>query len=140
MAKKKSRPKQSAEQIFNVTGGIHAGHTVVMGSQTNVQTANIQSPQEFAAALQRIQAQVSALKQQPQLTSAQARNIAVVEAKVSQAVDETRQPQPLGERVRAALTEAKDTLDLLAGGLQSAVGLGTAVGGLAVLAVKIFGG
>ena len=83
MAKKKSRPEQSAEQIFNVAGGIHAGHDVVMGSQTNIQTADIQSPQEFTAALQRIQAQVSALKQQPQLTSAQARNIAVVEAKVS---------------------------------------------------------
>jgi hypothetical protein len=74
------------------------------------------------------------------LTSAQERNIEVVEARVVEAVDEVQQPHPLGEKIRVALMEAKETLDLLTGSLQSAAGLGMTIAGLAELANRLFGG
>jgi hypothetical protein len=113
---------------------------VIQGDQTNyINVANIQSPAEFASALGQAQAQIVALKQGA-LTSAQARNIEAAELKVIEAVEETQKPQPLGERIKATLSEAKETMDLLGGSLSAAAALGTTLGGLAVLAIKLFGG
>lgn len=138
-AKKKETPQigsMSGGQVFNIEGGVHAQGDVVMGNQTKY---NIQTPADFLLALKDVQAQVAVLKQ-GQLTSAQERNIEVVEARVVEAVAEVQQPQPLGEKIRAALLEAKETLDLLTGSLQSAAGLGMTIAGLAELAKRLFGG
>ncbi len=136
----KPKKEQQAKQIFNIQGGIHAGRDVIQGDQTNyINTANIQSPAQFADALRQVQAQIAVLKQ-GQLNSAQARNLEAAELKVIEAVSETQKLQPLGERIKATLTEAKETLELLAGSLSAAAVLGTTLGGLAVMAVKLFGG
>jgi len=135
----KPKKEQQARQVFNITGGIHAGRDVIQGDQTNyINTANIQSPAEFASALQQVQAQIAEMKQGP-LTSAQARNIEAAELKVTEATDEIKKPQPLGERIKASLSDAKETMELLAASLKPAVELGTTLGSLAVLALKLFG-
>jgi len=136
----KPAPPPSIGTQFNFEGGIHAQGDVVLGNQTKYQVANIQTPTEFRTTLQQIQAQVTELKQQPQLTSAQVRNLEVVEARVIEAGEEAAQPKPMGERIRSTLSEAKETLEILAGSLESAVRLGMDVGALIVLASKLFGG
>ena len=138
----KPKKEQQAKQIFNIAGGVHAGRDVIQGDQVNYITtnvANIQSTAEFASALGQVQAQIAALKQGA-LTSAQARNIEAAEIKVSEAAAETKKPQPLGEHIKTTLNEAKETMELLAGGLSAATALGTTLGGLAVVALKLFGG
>lgn len=130
--------------VYNI-GTINAGR-VIMGDQTNyisstniTNITNIQSPAEFVTALEQVQAQLAGLRK-GQLTSAQARNLEVVEARVAEAAAEAQKPQPLGERVKATLSEAKETLELLSGSLTAATTLGTTLGGLMMMAVKIFGG
>jgi hypothetical protein len=129
----------SGGQVFNIEGGVHAGRDVVMGDQYNYDVENIQNAAEFARVLEAVQAQLAALKQQPELNSAQVRNLKEAEEKVAEAVEETQQPKPLAERIQSTLTEAKETMDLLGGSLQSAAALGTTISGLILMAAKIFG-
>ena len=142
--KKTGKKQQSLETGGTIVhGGIHASHDVIMHDQYNLQdqrTVTINTPAEFIVELRQLHAQIAALKQQPQLTSAQVRNIEVVEVQVEEAVKETQKPQPLGERIKTTLIEAKDTMDLLAASLGTAAALGTTIGGLALLAIKVFGG
>ena len=132
--------KISAGPVYNI-GTINVGRDLIQGDQTNYITniTNIQSPAEFVTALEQVQAQLAELKK-GQLTSAQARNLEVVETRVAEAAAEAQKPQPLGERVKATLSEAKETLELLSGSLGAATTLGTTLGGLVMMAAKIFGG
>ena len=140
MTKKKVEPNQQADRIYNIKGGIHAGRDVVQGNQTNIiKTENIQTLPEFITALQQVQAQITELKQQP-LTSAQRRNVEIVEGQVTEVVKEVQKPKPLGERVKTTLAEAKETMELLGGSIAAAATLGTTIGGLAVIAIRLFGG
>jgi len=141
--RKKNTGSAGGGPTFNIQGGIHAGRDVIQGDQTNyiniANVANIQSPAEFVGALQQVQAQIAEMRQ-GQLTSAQARNLEAAELKVIEASQETQKPQPLGKRIKTSLGEAKETMDLLGGSLQSAATLGTVIGGLVVIAMKLFGG
>ena len=143
---KAKTPKQTAGRTYNIQGGIHAGRDVIQGDQTKnitiiniTNTTNIQSPAEFAAALGQVQAQVADLKQ-AQLTSAQARNLNEVEVRLAEAAEEAQKPAPLGERIKTALAEAKDTLELLGGGLGAALAIGKTIEALMPVITRLFGG
>ena len=126
-----------------VGGDIRAGRDVIMGDQYNdlrQQVAQISSPGEFVARAQELQAQVAALKQQPELQPTEARRIELVEADVKEAVEEAQKEKPAGQRINDTLASAKETMDNLAKSITTAVGLGTVLGGLGQMALKLFGG
>lgn len=128
--------------VYNIQGGIHSGRDTNLGDQYNYNIAS-QEPRtqdEFAAALASLQAQIAELKRQPGLTTVQQFNIQVAEGKLAEAADQAKLPAPAGGRIQAALKEAKEFLDVVSGSLQSAVNLGTIIGTLASLAIKLFGG
>jgi hypothetical protein len=143
----RTKPRQtSSGPVYHIEGGIHAGRDVIQGDQTKNITitnitniTNIQSPAEFAEALQQVQAQVADLKQ-GQLTSAQARNLNEVESRLAEALEEAQKTQPLGERIKVTLTEAKETLELLGGGLGAALAIGKTIEGLILVITRLFGG
>jgi len=142
MANKSKQEAEQGKQVINVKGGIHAGRDVIQGDQANyitTQVANIQSAAEFVTALQQVQAQIAQLKQ-GQLSPVQSRNLEAAQASVAEAAAEAQKPQPLGERIKTTLGEAKETMELLGGGLAAAATLGGTLGGLLSLAVKLFGG
>jgi len=126
--------------IYNIDT-INVGRDLIQSDQTNFinNVTNIQSPTEFVTALEQVLNQVAEIKK-GQLTKVQARNLDAVETCVMAAVDETYKPQPVGERIQSTLREAKESLDLLSGSLGAAATLGTTLGGLVMIAVKIFGG
>ena len=141
-AKAASTPSASGGPSYNFTGPVAIGQfigrdqTVYYAGDQNI---NVNSPADFAVGLQLLQTQIAALKQQADLTSAQVRNLQVVEQKVSEAAEQSNQPEPDGESIKGALQEAKDTVDLLASSITSAIGLGTLLGNLIAGAVRLFG-
>lgn len=145
MATNSKENEGTAKQVFNIKGGIHAGRDVIQGDQTNYitynaqQIANLASPAEFLTVLQQVQAQIAEIKK-AELTKPQTRNLEMVESLVGDVIEEVQKPQPVLERVKETLTEAKETMDLLSGSLTSAAALGTTIGGLAGMAIKLFGG
>jgi hypothetical protein len=146
-APRKAKTQQKPTgHTYNIQGGIHAGRDVIQGNQTKNITisnitniTNIQTPAEFAAALGQVQAQVTELKQ-TRLTSAQARNLNEVENRLAEATEEAQKPQPLGERIKTTLAEAKDTLELLGGSLGAALTIGKTIESLMPVIARLFGG
>lgn len=145
-----SRSAGAARRVGHMSGGVVAGRDINIqrdfvgrDSKTTIlnrpQTAHIHTPQQFVDELKKLSAQVAELKALA-LTPAQARRVEVVEADLCEALEEAQKPQPLAERINTTLTTARTTMDNLAGGLTSAAGLGAALGGLAQLAAKVFGG
>ena len=137
------KPRSSAKPRITVSGGIHARRDVIIGDQYNdlrQQIAQIGSPQEFLAQAQELQARLAEIKRGPDLPPAQVRRLELVEADVKDAVEEAQKPRPQGKSIKATLDGAKETMDKLAEGVKSAVGLGTVLGGLAQIAIKLFGG
>jgi hypothetical protein len=63
----------------------------------------------------------------------------VVEGQIQQVIEEAEKPQPLAARITATLTGAKAVMDSLGDTVKSAVGLGAVLGGLADIALKVFG-
>ena len=136
-------PAAAAPDGIAVVGGIHAGRDVIMGDQYNdlrQQVAQIGTPAEFVAQVQALQAQLAALKQQPDLLPAQVQTLEVVEGNVQEAVEEAQKPEPLAARITATLTGASAVMDSLSKSVQAAVGLGAVLGGLAQIALRLFGG
>jgi hypothetical protein len=126
-----------------IGGNVTAGRDVIMGDQYNdlrQQVAQIGSPQEFIAKAQEAQQQIAALKQQPDLLPAQVKRIELAEAEVQEAVQEAQKEKPVGQRINETLDSAKQTMEKLAGSVTAAVGLGTVLGGLGQIAIKLFGG
>ena len=114
MGKKK---KKSSGTTIKVEGGIHAGRDAVMGdvtykNYTETHIQNIRTPKEFTAALDDLQTQIAALKQQPGLTAAQSRNLEVAEQKVSQAAQMAQQPGTSGESIRQTVEAYRRPLQL----------------------------
>ena len=143
-AKKKSTKRApEAKTHISVGGNIIAKRDVIMGDQYNdfrQQIAQIASPEEFLARTQELQAKLAEIKQQPDLLPEQAQTIEVAEGQVKAAVEEAHKPQPLAARINATLTGAKAVMDSLGESVKSAIGLGTVIGGLAQIAIKLFGG
>lgn len=141
MIKKVSpNPEQNAHHINNFNGNIQVKGEFIAGDQVN--SYNIQPPanrEEFIIQLQQVQAQIIEIKKSG-LSSAQTKILELAEGKVNEAVSEAQQPQTHGESIKATLTEAKETLDMLSGSLTSAMTLGTTIGGLILIVIKIFGG
>jgi len=141
----KSRPKRAApaKTQISVGGSIIAKRDVIMGDQYNdfrQQVAQIASPAEFVTRAQELQAKIAEIKKQPDLLPAHAETLDVVEGDVKQAVEEAQKPQPAAARITAKLAGAKAVMDSLGDGVKSAIGLGTVIGGLAQIAIKLFGG
>jgi uncharacterized protein YpuA (DUF1002 family) len=137
--------KDSDSSDIHIKGDVKAGRDVIMGDQYNYglrdeRIAQIASPDEFRKALADIQAQIAQLKQQPQLSTTQKRNIEAAENQVTAAVEEAQKPEADGSKIKEALTDAKDTFDLLSSGLEAAVKLGSTLAPIIGLAIKLFGG
>lgn len=138
-AKLTAKRRPAAKTSISVGGNIIARRDVIMGDQYNYdqrQIANIASPAEFVSELQKLQAQIGALRQQPTLSPAEAQTIEVVEGQIKDVVEEAQKPQPLAARMTATLTGAKAVMDSLAGSVNSAVGFGAALAGLGQIALK----
>jgi len=144
-AKLKKDDTQPAKQVIKVKGGIHAGRDVIQGDQTNYitytsqQIANLASPVEFLTALQQVQAQIVEMKK-AELNKPQVKMLESAETLVGEVVEEVQKPQPVLDRIKDTLAEAKETMELLSGSIAAATALGTTLGGLAVTAIRLFGG
>jgi hypothetical protein len=127
---------------ITIKGNVNAGRDVVMGDQYNQIVQNVEqnpTPSEYVSALQKVQQELAAMKQQSGLTAAQVRTIDAVESQVVIAAEIANQPEPPVDEIKAALTDAKETMDLLKDSLVSAVSLGALLGNLALMASRVFG-
>jgi hypothetical protein len=125
-----------------VAGNIIAGRDVIVGDQVNdfrQQVAQVGTPAEFVAQLQALQAELSALMQQPSLSPTQVEEVETAEESIQEALTETQKPKPAAGRIKARLTSAKAVLDSVSGSVKSAVGLGSVLAQLIQIALKLFG-
>ena len=151
----KPKPKRPASRgntakppggnVFNVQGGIHVRGNMIGGDQTNVyyqnqQTINITSPAQFIDELQKLRDEIERLKSQPNVDSSAARRMEVVQADIDDAKNEAAKDKPSAGRINKTLDSAKETMEKLSGSITTALNLGTALGNLALLALKLFGG
>jgi hypothetical protein len=130
---------------IHIEGGVHANRDVIMGDQYNYglrdeRIAQIASPDEFRKALAEIQAQIAQLKQQPELSPYQKRNVVDAEKQMTAAAEEAQKPDAEGKKIKAILEDVKETFDSLSGGLEAAVRLGSTLAPIIGLAIKLFGG
>ena len=134
---------QTEGPTYNIEGGVHAERDVIMGNQINYlskQVEEVHSPADFIQALNDIQKTLAELKAQPNLTKPQANNLEAAKEKVDEAAEKAASEKPPANEIQADLKEAQETMDLLSKGIGTAVQLGTMLGNLALMAVKIFGG
>ncbi len=143
--RKPAAPKPASGPVFNIQGGIHIGRDFVGGDQVNyinnIQAINnISSPTEFVSELQKLRAEIEMLKSQPNIESSAARRLTAVEGDIDDAIVEAEKEAPVAERIKSTLDGAKETMEKLGGSITSAVNLGTLLGNLALIAIKVFGG
>jgi hypothetical protein len=143
--KTKYQPPQKADTIINIEGGIHPGRDYIQGDQTNYiynpqQIANISTPLELAAELQKLRLEIALFKQQPQLETGDRKEMEAVEERINTAEQELQKAEPDGRRVISTLEKAKRTMEALAGSVVAATALGTALAGVIQAAIKVFGG
>ena len=154
---KPGKPAQDEQAGYHVTvgGDIKAGRDVVMRDQYNynqqdqrvAHIQNIHTPTEFVLALQQVQAELAALRAQPELTAVQVRRLEAAEGDLADARAAAENPAPAdeaaqttGERINATLVAASETLENLQRRLQAAGALGATIAMLAQIALKVFGG
>lgn len=143
--KKPAAPRNSGGPNITVHGNINVGRDFINGDQYNTvihneTINNISSPADFVEALNQLKAEIEALKSQPDLEPAAARRLNAVEGDIEDAIAEAEKEQPAAERIKSTLEGAKEVMDKLRGSIGSAVNLGTALGNLAMIAWKVFGG
>jgi hypothetical protein len=138
---KPAAPRKSGGTVFNVQGGIHVNGSFVNGDQTNYITNqiinNITSSAEFVSELQKLKAEIEALK--ATVEPAVARRLAAVAGDVQDAMDEAQKEKPAPEKIKTTLDGAKEMMEKLGGSVTAAAGLGTTLGNLALMALKLFG-
>jgi hypothetical protein len=134
---KKSEPKSG--RAYNILGDIKA-QKVVIGDQYNYYSQHISTPPQFAEEVLKLAVEAARLKQQAKLPPSDVLMIEAAATGLQEAAQEAASPAPLGERVVTTLEEAKKLMDALSGGLTSAAELGAKIGGLILLAGKVFGG
>lgn len=128
-----------------VHGNINVGGDFISRDQYktvthNEITNNISSPADFVAVLNQLKAEIEVLKSQPNLDSTVARRLHTVVGDIKDVVTEAEKEKPVAERIKSTLESAKDTINLIKGSVGSAVALGTTLGNLALIALRIFGG
>ena len=138
MAKKKDGATFNFNGNVEVKGDMIGGDKIINNTITNIQ--NIQSPVEFTQALQLLQGQIVALKEEKMLLPAQKEEIEIVEGKIVEAVEASQSDKPNGTEIRKTLDEAKTMLDSIGGAATSAIGLGAILAEIAQMAITIFGG
>jgi len=144
-AGERTQAKAAGGNVFNVEGGIHVGRDMIAGDQKNVyyqnqQTIHITSPTQFMDELQKLKDEIEQLKSQPNVEPAALRRMEVVQADIQDALDESAKERPAAERINKTLDSARETMEKVGGSVASAVNLGTALGNLALIAMKLFGG
>ena len=144
-ASKGAQTKPSSGNTYNIQGGIHAKRDVNMGDQSNTyyqttQTLNVSTPAEFIMELQKLSGEIERQKALPGADPASVRRLGVVEADIEDVIAEAEKEAPDVERIKTTLDGAKETMEKLGGSITAAVNLGTALGGLALLVWKVFGG
>lgn len=144
-AGKRTPAKPAGGNVFNVQGGIHVRGNMIAGDQTNVyyqnrQTIQITSPAQFIGELQKLREEIERLKSQPDVDPATVRRMNLVQADIDDAMDESAKEKPTADRINKTLDSAKETMEKLSGSVTTAVNLGTTLGNLALLAMKLFGG
>jgi uncharacterized phage infection (PIP) family protein YhgE len=112
----------------------------VTNTTTPGKISNINTPAEFVAKLGEIQAEIAKLKQQPNLTADQTTKLVAAEKKVAKAAEEAQKPDADTDKIEETLTDAKDKFDLLSGGLEAAIKLGSTLATVIGFVMKVFGG
>jgi hypothetical protein len=143
--KKTAAPRKSGGPNITVHGDINVGRDFISGDQYktiihNEAIKNISTPADFVAMLNQLKAEIEALKSQPDVEPAVARRLNTVEGDITDTIAEAGKEQPAAERIKTTLEGAKEVMDKLRGSIGSAVNLGTALGNLALMAWKVFGG
>jgi TIR domain len=144
-AGKRTTGKPAGGNVFNVEGGIHVKGNMIGGDQTNYyyqnqQTFNITSPGQFRDELQKLKEEIERLKSQPGVDPTVVRRMGVVQADIDDAMEEAAKDKPAAERINNTLDSARETMEKIGGSVASAINLGTALGNLALMAMKLFGG
>ncbi len=138
---KPAAPRRSSGNVINVQGGFHVNGSFINGPQTNYITNqtinNISSSAEFVSELQKLKAEIEALK--ATVEPAAARRLAAVEGDVQDVIEESQKEKPAPEKIKTTLDGAKEMMEKLGGSVTAAVGLGTTLGNLALMALKLFG-
>lgn len=142
---KPAAPKPNSGPVFNVQGNINIGRDLITGDQTNTYyqnqtTLNITTSTQFVGELQKLRDEIESLKSQSKVNPAVMRRMEVVQADIQDAIREAKKDKPVAERINKTLDSAKDTMQKLSGSISSAVSLGTMLGSLAAMALKLFGG
>jgi hypothetical protein len=142
-ASKRTSSKSDGGNVFY--GDFHVRGNVITGDQTNYyyqpqQTFNITSPAQFMDELQKLKAEIERLKSQPNVDPATVRRMDLVQADIEDVEEEAEKEQPTAERIKNTLDSAKETMDKIGGSVASAINLGSALGNLAMIAMKVFGG
>ena len=144
-ARQRTSSKPTGGNVFHIEGDFHVGGNVIGGDQTNYyynnqQTINITSPAQFMDELQKLKEEIERLKSQPELDPAIARRMDLVQADIEDVEKESQKEQPTAQRIKNTLDSAKETMDKIGGSVASAINLGSALGNLAMIAMKVFGG
>jgi phosphoglycerate-specific signal transduction histidine kinase len=106
----------------------------------NEQITNITTTAQFVDELQKLRDEIEKIKSQPNMDPAVTRRMEVVQADIQDAIMESKKEKPVAERINTTLDGAKETMEKLGGSIGSAISLGTMLGSLAVMALKLFGG
>jgi len=141
--RKPAASKESGGPTFNVQGGIHIGRDMISGDQINYineTNLNITSPTQFIEELKKLKDEIERLKTQPNVDPAATRRMEVAQADIQDAIDEAQKEAPVAERVNKTLDGAKETMEKLGGSIGAAINLGSTLGNLALLALRLFGG
>ena len=143
-AKKLTTPRPKGGNVFNFQGEVHIAGNMIGGAQTNYSynqqhTYNITSPSQFMDELQKLKAEIERLKTLPDVDRSIARRMDVVQADIEEALDEAAKERPAAERINKTLDGAKETIEKLESSVGTAMKLGTTLGQLAMIAMRLFG-
>lgn len=129
---------------FNIKGNLNVKGDVIDGDKitnnygdiiTNIQ--NNPTPQAFVQALQTVQGELAALKEEQPVQKAE---IEIVEGKLIEVAEASQSEKPNGEEIRKTLDEAKSMLESIGGAATAAIGLGAILAQIAHMAITVFGG
>lgn len=130
----------STQRIEQMTGGVVVGGSisakrdVIMRDQikrADNRMVQISTAGELVAELDKVRAQIAALKQAPELDAGDRQTVAVIEGRVVEAQTEAAKPEPDGNRVVTMLDKAGKTMTALGAGVTGAIALGETIGKLA---------